>query len=149
MNYPQNKAVVYLTPPLIQSCGNSQHLQECRQRRKLKIEYETSSIETMRFTRMVKKPSRRVRNSGVTVFTRIASTLQDADSSQLPFNLPKVLSSRSLSPEPTLKLVTSPERVCIHPSNDASTRVFSAVHGHSAHPNRPRIGQARLMVKKK
>lgn len=112
------------------------------------VEYVTNNVESTRFIKMVKKPSHIIRAPR----TDYRSTLsrQGADNFNLPLNLPKVLSSWSMSPERSLKSSASSERVSIHPSDDASKSGLSAkfvdVHS-SALPNRPRIGQARLVRK--
>jgi len=148
MSLPQNKAAVYLTPPPIQPCGISQHEQKCRGRRKLKVDYMTSSVESIGSnSRVAKKPTFRVNTPGAaTTAFRNTFTSQDARDFHLILNLPEVLNSRSLSPERSWKSSTYFERkqdFNVASKSSVSVNNFDVI---SRLPDRPRLGQARLMV---
>jgi len=129
------------------SQSHREHYQKCRQWQKLRADCATKHTESMKSNRIAKKPILLVRTPGAAEF-RSTLTPQDPSECHLALNFPKVLSSRSLSPER-----------CINPPKQSKSK--SSLHGTSEQfvgdyqvgvicglLDRPKMGRPRLMVRK-
>jgi len=142
MYLQKNKAAAFVTHPQPILRGNSQHQQKCRQLRNIGVRDATNTDESMRVNKMTMKPSLLIRNSRSVTF-RSTLTPQDTGECNLALNLPKVLSSRSLSPEHSLKSFAPPE--CEETSYHVS-QWFRPVGVNSGLPNQPRIDQQTCLM---